>query len=79
MEEIKNEVEAPKALTEEKGGWPELWSALFKPILVSLWDFIKPAIVSFWEKNHEEVLANLKKLALDAFNDVTERIKKDKK
>lgn len=79
MEEITNEVEAPKAVVEEKSNFlSDLWASLFKPVLVSLWEFIKPALLSFWEKNKDELLANLKTLFLDAFKDITERIKKDK-
>lgn len=67
MEDIKNEVEAPKALTEKENFWTNLWDTI-----------VKPALVSFWEKNGSEILSSLKTLASSAIKAIVEQIKKDK-
>lgn len=67
MEDIKNEVEAPKELTKENF-WQNLWESI-----------LLPALKSFWEKNSDEIIGALKSLGTSLVKALMEKIKGDGK
>ena len=63
--EIQNEVEAPKELTEQKENfWKGLWETI-----------ILPSLKSFWEKNSETIIEALKTLGTSLVKAIIEAIK----
>ena len=78
MNDIQNEVEAPKELTEQKENfWGNLW-VIISPFIQSV---IVPALKSFWEKNGSEVISVLKTLGTSFIKTLFEKFnsKGDKK
>jgi hypothetical protein len=65
MEDIKNEVEAPRQA--EKSFWADMWEGI-----------ILPALKNFWEKNSKEILATLKTLGESAVKAIINAIKNRK-
>lgn len=65
MNDIQNEVEAPKELTEQKENfWQTLWQTI-----------ILPSLKSFWEKNSETIIEALKTLGTSLVKAIIEAIK----
>lgn len=63
--DIQNEVEAPKELTEQKENF---WKGLRETI-------IQPSLKSFWEKNSATIIEALKTLGTSLVKAIIEAIK----
>ena len=66
MEDIKNEVEAPKELTKDNS-WKNLWETV-----------ILPSLKSFWEKNSSVIIEALKTLGTSLVKAIIDAIKNKK-